>query len=113
MIFNMVTFDEFKKFEIRVGKILAVEQLINAQYTTHKITVDFGNGIGTKVSGARLINYSEKELIGKQIVGLINLPPRQIGKIMSEFLTLGTPDNHNECILLVPEKNVPLGGAVY
>jgi tRNA-binding protein len=109
----MMTIDDFEKIDIRVGKILKVEHLENAKYTTHKLTVDFGEEIGLKISCARVINYQDSELVGKLILGAVNLPPRQIGKNMSEVLTLGVPDKNHECILIEPDREAPLGGRLF
>lgn len=109
----MATFEDFQKIDIRVGKIVQVEHLENAKYTTHKLTIDFGEEIGKKQSCARVINYSDEELLGKKIIGILNLPPKQIGQSMSELLTLGLPDENGECILVSPDKEVPLGGKLY
>ena len=108
----MPTFEEFQVFDVRVGRILSVEHLSNAKYTTHKLLIDFGE-FGKKVSCARVINYSDQELIGKQVIAVLNFPPRQIGKNMSEVLTLGVPDDNGECVLLSPDKEVPLGGKLF
>ncbi len=109
----MVTFDDFQKLDIRVGKILEVEKLPNAKHTTHKLIIDFGDEVGKKVSCARVINYKDKELIGKKIIGVVNFPPRQIGKVMSESLTLGVPGVDGEVSLIVPDKDANLGGRLY
>jgi tRNA-binding protein len=111
---QQATIDDFQKIEIRVGKILAVELLPNPKYTTHKLTIDFGPEIGQRISGARAIRYSKEELIGKYILGVVNFPPRQIGKLMSQSLTLGVPGADGECILVTPDKEgVVLGGKLY
>ena len=109
----MINFQDFEKVDIRVGQIISVEQLENAKYTTHKLTIDFGNEIGKKQSCARVINYSDKELVGKRVIGILNLPPKQIGQNMSEVLTLGVPDSNGECVLVSPDKDIPLGGKLY
>lgn len=109
----MTTIEDLQKLDIRVGKILTADLLPNSKYTTHKLVIDFGEEVGTKVSGARLVNYTIEELNGKIVCAVINLPPRQIGKIVSEVLTLGVPDEKNDCILIIPEKEVQLGGKVY
>jgi len=110
----MATFDDFQKLDIRVGKIIDVEELPNAKYTTHKLTIDFGSEIGKKVSGARVIRYTKDQLIGKLVLGVVNLPPRQIGKLSSESLTLGVPDANKECILISPDSNdAVIGGKLY
>ncbi|MBI2584149.1 MAG: tRNA-binding protein [Candidatus Aenigmarchaeota archaeon] len=109
----MATFEEFQKIDIRIGKIVDVELLQGAKYTTHKLTIDFGKEMGMKVSCARLINYSINQLIGRIVLAIVNLPPRQIGKHTSEVLTLGVPDKDGECILIQPDKDVQLGSRLY
>lgn len=109
----MISFSDFEKLDIRVGKIIAAENLPNAQHTTHKLTIDFGPEIGTKVSGARLVRYTHEELLGKRVLAVVNLPQKQIGSLKSEVLTLGVPDGKGECRLIVPDKEVPLGGKLY
>ncbi len=109
----MVTFEDFQKLDMRVGKILSVEKLPNAKYTTHKLTIDFGSEIGKKISCARVINYKDDELIGKLVLGVVNFPPRQIGKFMSESLTLGVPDKDGECVLITPDRDAVIGGKLY
>jgi tRNA-binding protein len=108
----MITFNEFQKVYLRVGKIVEVETLPNTKYTTHKLTIDFEE-LGRKISCARVVNYNDQELIGRLVIGIVNFPPRKIGKTMSEVLTLGVPDAQGECILLQPSKDVPLGGEAY
>lgn len=111
---KIVTFDTFQKLDIRVGKIVDVQELPNAKYTTHKLTLDFGREIGKKVSGARLVRYTKNQLIGKLVLGVVNLPPRQIGKLNSEVLTLGVPDANKECILISPDNpDAVMGGKLY
>ena len=109
-----VTPEEFAKLDVRVGRVLAVDRLPNPRYTTHKLTVDFGPEIGRKVSGARLIRYGDEQLIGRLILGVLNLPRKQIGGMMSEFLTLGVPDASGECVLILPDSAAAvLGGKLY
>ena len=109
-----ITPADFGKLEVRVGRVLAVEHLPNPRFTTHKLTVDFGPEIGRKVSGARLIRYSDEQLIGRLILGVLNLPRKQIGGMMSEFLTLGVPDAEGECVLILPDSDAAvLGGRLY
>ena len=110
----MATFDDFQKLDIRVGKIIDVEELPSAKYTTHKLTIDFGDEVGKKISGARVIRYTKDQLIGKLVLGVVNLPPRQIGKLNSETLTLGVPDASKECILISPDSNdAVIGSKLY
>lgn len=109
----MINFEDFNKIDIRVGQIIKVEKLPNAKTTTHKLTIDFGKEIGIKQSCARVVNYSDEELIGKRIIGVINLPPKQIGQNMSEVFTVGLPDANGECVLVSPDKEIPLGGKLF
>ena len=105
--------NNFQKVDIRVGKIVNVEDLPNPKHTTHKITIDFGEKIGMKQSGARLVRYTHEQLLGKLVLGVVNLPPKRIGAFTSEILTLGVPDKNDECILVIPDSEAPLGGQVY
>lgn len=107
----MAPFDDFQKLDIRVGRIVDVELLPNAKYTTHKLKIDFGDEIGKKVSGARVILYTKEQLIGKLVLGVVNFPPKQIGKLVSETLTLGVPDKNGECILISPDSADAVVGA--
>jgi len=111
----MATFDDFQKLDIRVGRIIDVRELSNARYTTHKLTIDFGEEIGKKVSGARVIRYTKEKLIGKLVLGVVNFPPKQIGTLVSETLTLGVPDASGECILISPDGGADalVGGKLY
>lgn len=116
MIRSPVTpFENFQKIDMRIGRIVSVEDLPNPKHTTHKITIDFGEELGRKISGARLVRYSHEELLGKLVICVINLPQKQIGNIFSEVYTLGLPaTDGDECILLAPDKdNAKLGGRVY
>lgn len=111
---NMVTIDDFQKIEIRVGKVLDVQPFPEGKYSTHILTIDFGTEIGTKKSLARLSpNYTGNDVIGKQTLAVVNFPPKQIGKHISEVLTLGVPDENGNVVLIHPEKPVPLGGEMY
>jgi tRNA-binding protein len=110
----MATIEDFQKLDIRVGKIVEVEELPNAKYTTHKLKIDFGPEIGQKISCARVNKYKKEELIGKLVLGVVNFPPRQIGHVVSETLTLGVPDSDHECILISPDKDeAVIGGKLY
>ena len=110
----MATFDDFQKLDIRVGKIVDIEELPNAKYTTHKLTIDFGNEIGKKFQGEGGIRDTKDQLIGKLVLGVVNLPPRQIGELNSESLTLGVPDAKKECILISPDSvDAVIGGNLY
>lgn len=110
----MATIEDFLKLDIRVGKIIAVDDFPEAKKPAFKLTIDFGTEIGIKRSSAQVTqNYSKDELIGKQVLGVVNFPPRQIGPFISEVLTLGVPDGVENCILITPDKEVPLGGHLY
>lgn len=110
----MATFEDFQKLDIRVGKIVEVEDFPEARKPAYKLTIDFGEELGTKRSSVQIVkNYPKENLKGKLVLCVVNFPPRQIGPFLSEVLTLGIPDENNECILLQPERNVPIGGKVY
>ena len=109
----MITFKDFEKIDIRTGKILTAEKIENSRYSTHRLTVDFGQEKGIKKSCARLVNYKLEDLPGKLILGVLNFPPKQIGKHMSEVLILGVPDEQEECILVEPERPVSPGVKLY
>ena len=110
----MVTFEDFQKLDIRVGKIIEVESFPEARKLSYKLKIDLGEEIGIKKSCAQLPhNYMISDLIGKLVLCVINFPPRQIGPAVSEVLTLGVPDEKGECILIVPDRNVPSGGRLY
>ena len=111
----MATYDEFTKLDIRVGVIIAVDDFPEARKPAYKLTIDFGEGVGTKRSSAQLVkHYKKSDLLGKKILGVVNFPPRQIGPFLSEVLTLGVPDADHECVLIVPDKNDAMqGGKLY
>lgn len=110
----MITFDDFLKVDIRVGRIIEVEPFPEARKPAFKLKIDLGPEIGVKSSSAQLTkNYKIEELKGKQVLCVVNFPPRQIGPVLSEVLTLGLPDDNNECVLIVPQREVPLGGRLY
>jgi len=111
----MATIQDFNKIDIRVGKIMVVEDISGLHKPSYKLTVDFGPEIGTKYSTAQLgKHYSREELIGKKVLCVINLPTKQIGPSLSEVLTLGVPDENNDCILVVPDKEgAVIGSKLY
>lgn len=107
-------YSDFQKLDIRVGKIVEVEDFPEAKKPAYKLKIDLGNDIGIKRSSAQLVkNYKKIDLLGKFVLCVINFPPRQIGPFLSEVLTLGIPDQNKECILIQPEREVPLGGRLY
>lgn len=100
--------------DIRVGKIVEIEDFPEARKPSYKLKIDFGPEIGVKKSVAQLPqNYSKGELKDKLVLGVVNFPTRQIGPAVSEVLTLGVPDKNGECILVTPDKTVPLGAKLY
>ncbi|MFA4880366.1 MAG: tRNA-binding protein [Candidatus Doudnabacteria bacterium] len=110
----MATFEDFLKLDIRVGKIIEVEKLPNPKHTTHKLTIDFGPEIDKKVSGARLVRYTKEQLVNKLVLGVVNLPPKQIGQLASEVLILGAMDAQKECVLISPDsKDAIIGSKIY
>ncbi len=109
----MATIDEFQKLDIRVGKIIKVEDFPEARKPSYKLKIDLGK-MGIKQSCAQLVkNYTKDQLQGKLVLCVVNFPPRQIGPAVSEVLTLGVPDINQDCILIQPEHEVPLGGKLY
>lgn len=111
----MATYDDFVKLDIRVGKVVAVEDFPEARKPSYKLKIDFGPEIGTKVSSAQLVkHYTKEQLIDKLVLGVVNFPPRQIGPFQSEVLTLGVPDSEHECILVIPDKDQAIiGGKLF
>ena len=110
----MATYDDFEKIDIRVGKIVDVQDFPEARKPAYKLLIDFGEEIGIKKSSAQLPrNYFKEELIGKQVLGVVNFPPRQIGPVKSEVLTLGLPDSNGDCVLVTPDRNIPVGGRLF
>jgi tRNA-binding protein len=110
----MATYDDFEKLDVRVGKIVEVDDFPEARKPSYKLKIDFGGDIGIKKSCAQLPqNYTKEQLKDRLVLGVVNFPPRQIGPAVSEVLTLGVPDENGDCILIEPTKGVPLGGRVY
>ena len=111
---KQITFDEFLKVDIRTGRIISVEEFPEARNPSFKLLIDLGEEIGIRKSIAQLtVNYKPDDLKGKMVLCVVNFPPRQIGKSVSEVLTLGVPDQANNCVLVVPDKDVPAGGRLY
>lgn len=110
----MITIDDFNKLDIRVGKILAVDDFPEARKPAYKLTIDLGDEIGIKRSSAQITeNYKKEDLMGVLVLCVVNFPPRQIGPFKSEVLTLGVPDQHNKVVLVKPDTGVPVGGKLY
>jgi tRNA-binding protein len=112
---SMATYDDFAKLDIRVGKIVAVEDFPQAIKPAYKLTIDFGSEIGIKKSSAQVKKYySQETLMGKIVLGVVNFPPKQIGPFISECLTLGVPDEDDQCVLISPSNDkAVLGGKLF
>ena len=109
-----IHFDDFMKVALRVGEIVKAEPYPEARKPAIKLEVDFGPEIGIKKSSAQItVHYTPESLVGRQVLGVVNFPPRQIGKFMSEVLVLGAPDSDGEVVLLTPDQNVPIGGRMF
>ena len=110
----MIQYGDFEKVDIRVGKIIAVEDFPQARKPAYKLSIDFGPEIGVKKSSAQITKHYTKEmLLGQQVIAVVNFPPRQIGPFMSEVLTLGVPDEQGNVVLLSPTQEVPVGGKMF
>jgi len=110
----MISFDDFAKVDIRVGRIVEAEVFPEARKPAYKLRIDFGGEIGVKKSSAQLTShYQATDLIGRLVLAVVNFPPRQIGPFMSEVLTLGVPDPSGTVVLVVPDRDVPLGGKLF
>ncbi len=109
-----IPFDDFLNVDIRVGLVKDVQEFPEARKPAFKLFIDFGDEIGMKKTSAQITkHYTKEELIGRQVLAVVNFAPRQIGPFMSEVLTLGVPDEDGEVVLLQPDKNVPLGGRMF
>jgi len=109
-----ITFDDFVKVDIRVGEVIRAESYPEARRPAIKIWIDFGSEIGEKKTSAQVTaHYTPETLIGKKVMAVVNFPPRQIGKFMSEVLVLGLPDEAGEIRLVGPDGPVPLGGRMH
>ncbi len=109
-----IAYDDFVKVDIRVGTVVAVEPYPEARRPAYKLQIDFGPGIGVKKSSAQLTaHYRAEDLVGRQVAGVVNFPPKQIGKFISEVLVLGFPDSAGAVVLVVPDKAVPNGGKLF
>ena len=109
-----ITFDEFLKVDVRVGRIVEAEPFAEARKPALRLAIDFGPEIGVKKSSAQITaHYQPAELVGRLVMAVVNFPPRQIGPMMSEVLTLGVPDEAGEVVLLHPGKEVPVGGRLF
>lgn len=109
-----ITYDDFLKVDIRLGRITRAEPYLEARKPALKLWLDFGPEIGEKRSSAQITrHYRPEELVGRQVLAVVNFPPRQIGKLRSEVLVLGVPDAEGEVVLIGPGHEVPLGGRLF
>jgi tRNA-binding protein len=109
-----ISFDQFLMVDVRVGRILSAEPFPEARKPAYKLLIDFGAAIGTKRSSAQITeHYTPSELTGRLVGAVVNFPPRQIGKFMSEVLTLGFPDEKGAVVLFKPDQDVPIGGRLF
>ena len=109
-----ISFDDFLKVDIRTGTVVDAQPYPEARKPAIKLWVDFGGELGVKKSSAQITkHYVPEELIGKRVMAVVNFPPRQIGKFMSEILVLGVPDEDGEVVLITPDKDVPIGGRLF
>ena len=109
-----ISFDQFLAVDIRIGRIVSAEPFPEARKPAYKIVIDFGPTIGEKKSSVQITeNYALEDLPGRLVAAVVNFPPRQIGKFMSQVLTLGFPDEAGAVILFAPDKDVPVGGRLF
>jgi tRNA-binding protein len=109
-----ITYQDFERVDIRLGTVIEAEPFPEARKPAIKLRIDFGPGIGVKKSSAQLtVHYAAETLVGRQVVAVVNFPPRQIGKFMSEVLVLGVPDADGAVVLLRPDLPAPNGGKMF
>ena len=109
-----IDFDDFLKVDVRVGRVIRAEPFPEARNPAIKMWVDFGPGIGERKTSAQVtVHYDPEDLVGRQVMAVVNFPPRQIGRFMSEVLVLGVPDENGAIVLATPDKNVPDGGRLH
>ncbi len=110
----LIGFDDFLKVDVRVGRITRAEPFPEARKPAYRLWIDFGPGLGERRSSARITrHYAPDGLVGRQVLAVVNFPPRQIGPMRSEVLVLGVPDAAGEVVLVGPGHEVPLGGRLY
>ena len=109
-----IAWEDFDKVEVRVGKVVAAEPFPEARKPSIKLSVDFGPDVGEKRTSAQLTaHYAAEDLLGRQVIAVVNFPPKRIAGFKSEVLVLGVPDENGEVVLLTPDLEVPLGGKMF
>jgi tRNA-binding protein len=109
-----LSYAEFERVDIRIGRVVEVLDFPEARKPAYKLRIDFGPELGIKKSSAQATNhYAKADLLNRLVVAVVNFPPKQIGPYMSEVLTLGVPDGEGAVVLLIPERDVPLGGRMF
>jgi tRNA-binding protein len=110
----MISYAEFRRVEMRVGRVLVVEEFPEARKPSYKLTIDFGAEVGVKRSSAQITGYTKDELVGRLVIGVVNFPPKQIAGFPSEVLTLGVadPSRKNNWFIIQPDRDVELGTRV-
>jgi tRNA-binding protein len=109
-----LSYAEFDRVDIRVGRVLEIEDFPEARKPAYKLHIDFGPDIGIRKSSAQATkHYKKTDLIGRLVIAVVNFRPKQIGPFLSEVLTLGVPDGEGGVVLLVPERDVPVGGRMF
>lgn len=109
-----ISYDDFRKTDIRVGTVIAAEPFPEARRPSVKLSIDFGPEIGIRRSSAQIVkHYRIEHLVGRQVAAVVNFPRKQIGKFMSEVLVLGFPDGEGEVVMIGPDKPVPNGGRLF
>lgn len=111
---DLIGYDDFLKVDIRVGRIIAAEVFKEARRPAYKLRIDFGPEIGERRSSAQITeNYTVDDLVGRLVLAVVNFPPKQIGPMRSEVLTLGVPDAAGHVVLVAPDKEAVVGGRLY
>lgn len=111
---SQINYSDFEKIDVRCGTIISVADFPEAKKPAYKLTIDFGSEIGIKKSSVQIVqNYSKEELLGKQVMGVVNFPPKNIGPFISEVLTLGVADENGNCVLISPNKVATVGASMY
>jgi len=109
-----ISYDDFAKVDIRVGRVIDVQPFPEARKPAYKLWVDYGPEVGVKKSSVQItVHYQPEDLLGRQVLGVVNFPPRQIGPFRSEALVLGLPDENGAVVLIVPGQEVPIGGKMF